>query len=359
MKIVSTSYVKTVEFNDPLRWLQRISFYTGLLEALASNNEVISFERINYEGVLEKNNVRYHFIKQAGLVERFPSRAHRLIRSMKPDLVVVHGATFPLQVMQLRRAIGKNSKIIVIHQAEKPATGFRKYLQRMADKSVDAYLFASKEFGNEWKKNIDVSKIREAWVASSDLLVDDKQRCRKELDIKEEKIYLWVGRLEKNKDPITVVRAFMTFLEEERMAALYMIFQSGELVEQVKELVSDNARIHLVGAIAHDDLSKWFSSSDFYVSGSHYEGAGTAVVEAISCGCIPILTDIISFRKFLRNGTPGFLYEAGNEMELLKVLRRSVSIAVSTERQKVLSHFSQEFSFPAIAGRIEQIARSI
>ena len=71
MKIVSTSYSNTPEYTEPVAWLKRIRFYTGILEALAKDHEVTSIERIRYEGSLQQNKVHYHFInlrKKKGIV---------------------------------------------------------------------------------------------------------------------------------------------------------------------------------------------------------------------------------------------------------------------------------------------------
>jgi hypothetical protein len=61
MKIVSTSYVNTNTYNNPEAWLERISFYTGLLEELAKHYTVESIEQINYNGKLQKNKSNLSF----------------------------------------------------------------------------------------------------------------------------------------------------------------------------------------------------------------------------------------------------------------------------------------------------------
>jgi hypothetical protein len=52
MKIVCTGYDRTEKYTNPQDWLKQISFYTGIIEELAKKHEVISIERINYEGEL-------------------------------------------------------------------------------------------------------------------------------------------------------------------------------------------------------------------------------------------------------------------------------------------------------------------
>ena len=150
MRIVSTSYTKIGEFNNPEEWLKRISFYTGILEELAKKHEVISIERINYKGIYRQRGVEYHFIHLKGKVAFFPWRMHRFIRGKQPDVVLVHGFIFPLQIIQLGWVCGKKTKIIVQNHAERPSSGIRKFFQRMADRYISVYFFTAKEIGREW-----------------------------------------------------------------------------------------------------------------------------------------------------------------------------------------------------------------
>jgi len=50
--------------------------------------------------------------------------------------------------------------------------------------------------------------------------------------------------------------------------------------------------VSLKGKIDNDELSAWYSAADFYISGSHSEGGSYALLEAMACGCIPIVTSI-------------------------------------------------------------------
>src|SRR6185503_18936169 len=117
---------------------------------------------------------------------RFPWRMHRLIKKLKPDVVFVNGIIFPLQVIQLRRKLGKEIKIILQHRSEKPGKGLRKYLQKWADSSIDAYLFSSDEFGAGWTETgiiKDKAKIHEAIPVSSSFSAFDKMMVRAGLNI--------------------------------------------------------------------------------------------------------------------------------------------------------------------------------
>ena len=359
MRIISTSYSRTASFDDPHKWLRRINFYTGILEELAKQHEVISLERINYTGELFQNKVRYIFIEQEKEVEIVPNKMHALIRKISPDIVLVNGFIFPLQILQLRLKIGPKPRIIVINRSEKPGSGWRGLLQKLADRQVFAYLFPSKMDGEKWiEKGIinNKKKIREVMHASSDFIKEDKKTAREKLNIEGDPLFLWVGRLDSNKDPITVVKAFIKFLENRPSARLYMIYQQDELSWELKDLIEKShteKKIWLVGKVEHDQLSTWYSAVDFIISGSHSEGGGIAIIEAMSCGAIPILTRIPSYIKMTDNGKCGGLYSPGNRDALYAFLLLTPEMDIEIESQKVKERFENEFSYKAIASKID------
>lgn len=366
MKFVFTSYSSSPEYNLPEDWLDRINAYTGILEKLGIEHTVTGIERINYEGEYEKNNVQYLFTRQTKRTVRFPFRQHRLVKKLKPDVVFINGLIFPLQVIQLRWKLGKAVKIIMLHRGERPFRGLKGYLQKLADRMIDAYLFTSAEFGKEWMQFGNISsqkKIYEVIQGSSVFYPEEKTSAREKLGINRSLIFLWVGRFNANKDPLTVVKAFLKFIEVEPRAKLYMIYQTEELLNEIRNLIplqkNTNEAIRLVGKIEHQQMQTWYSAADFILSSSYHEGSGIAVCEAMSCGCIPILSDIVSFRKMTGSGKCGLLYEPGNEGELLKVLLQTAELNMQEERNKTLQQFKTELSFEAIARKIEQVIASL
>ncbi len=365
MKIVSTSYTNTVQFTDPVAWLQRINFYTGILEELSKHCQVESIEQIDYVDVLEQNGVKYHFLNFKKQKLYFPLQLHTYVKKLQPDIVFINGLIFPLQVIQLRLKLGRAVKIILFHRGEKPYQGIKRLLQKLADKCIDAYLFTSAEFGYEWTRFGNISnqnKIYEVIQASSVFYPQEKTLARVTAGVNGSPVFLWVGRLDANKDPLTVVKAFIQFTAFQPDAKLYMIYQSDELLNDIIDIINQGTNttaIKLVGNIPHEALQTWYNAADFIISGSHHEGSGVAVCEAMSCGCVPVLTDIISFRKMTGPGNCGLLYEPGNTASLLKILIQTGELDIENERAKTLQQFKTELSFEAIAKKIEQVIASL
>lgn len=363
MRIVFVSYNYSPDIHSPDEWIERIKFYVGWLECLANEYEITRVEQINYEGEFVHNGVKYYCIDGGKKKNYFPAKLNAFVKSLDPGIVVVSSFMFPLQLLQLRKSLGKKVKIIVQHHAEKPFKGIKKWMQYLASLKTDAGIFASKDIAGEWveKGNLS-SKIKRFEIVggTSVFFPIDKEIARSKTGIKEAQVHLWVGRLNENKDPLTAVNAFLKFSSIVPDAKLYMIYHTDDLLAEIKSLLSQNeygSRVTLVGKIQHAELLYWFNSADFFLSASHYEGSGTALCEAMSCGCIPVVTDIPSFRMI--SGDLGLLYEPGNKSELLSALQRSVGLNSVEQRKKVLEYFNKELSFEAIAEKFKRVFASL
>jgi len=363
MKYVFVNYNYSPNFTSPLAWFKRTEGYSGVLESLSKHHTVINVKQINYTGNVIHNGVDNRFVDFGEGKTYFPRRIHRYVKNLQSDVVFVHGLHNSLQIIQLRLTLDKRTRIIVQHHAEKPFKGIKRIVQKVADNCVDAYLFSSHALGAEWVKNGNVAsgkKIHEVMEVSS-LFYPDKNVSSK-LNLTGDSVFLWVGRLNANKDPLNVIKAFLKFAKSNPDARLYMIYHTEELIDEIKailELYADNCPVILVGKVPHDDLLYWFNSARFFISGSYYEGGGTALCEAMSCGCVPIVTDIPAFRMITDNGNCGLLYEAGNETALLHALQQTTAMDRAAKQKKSLAYFKSNLSFDAIASRIHEISLSL
>jgi glycosyltransferase involved in cell wall biosynthesis len=355
-----------MSYNEPELWLKRINFFTVLVEEMAKTTEVKSIHCINHSGVLQKNGAEFHFLKISWLQFLFPFGIHRYVRKLNPEAVVVHGLPFPWHVLWLRQRLGKKIKIVVQHHAERPLRHYKRILQKLIDPFISAYIFTSLEQARPWVEQRQIKslgKVFEIMEVPSVFGPLDKKEAIKKTDVKGGTIYLWVGRLDANKDPITLVTAFIRFTTVNQDAHLYVVFHGDELIGEVKEVLlgcpGAAGRITLVGKVEHDELLYWFNSADFIISTSHYEGSGIAVSEAMSCGCIPILTNIPSFRMMSGNGKCGITFPPGDTDGLLQALVKSEQLVVSVERDRVLNQYREYLSAEAISEKMITLFKRI
>lgn len=362
MRIVFVAYNFKPAEKDALQWLKKIGFFTGIPENLGSLAEVVNIDFINASCTIDQNGVRYIFPGR-GVSTLFTGSV--LVKKLMPDVVLVQGFRFSIHCIFLRMLLGKRTKIILCHHAEKPVGILNTLLLKIADRYISGYLFATKEMSGPWiRKKIIRSdkKIYAVPEASSVYSPVDKRIAKEKTNVTGDKVFLWAGRLNTNKDPLTVVRAFSDYVKEYPSAKLYMIYQEDDLLPQIKALITRNelsGNIILTGKVSREDLLYWFSASDFIINASFYEGCNISVLEGMSCGCIPIVTDIPSFRLHTDNGRIGFRFEPGNAGQLFRVLMQTRSIDLEAERLKALEYFRGHLSFKAIAGKIYDVVTAV
>ena len=170
---------------------------------------------------------------------------------------------------------------------------------------------------------------------------------------------LWVGRLNANKDPLTVLEAFERALATLPEATLTMLYGSSELGDAVSARIARSAalrdRVRLVGAVAHDRIGAYFSAADLFVAGSHHEGSGYAMIEALACGVTPVVTDIPSFRVLTRGGAIGVLWPPGDAGACARAFATAGQLNLDAERVRVREHFARHVSWAAVGRRAMEI----
>src|ERR1700722_5927101 len=150
MRYISVNYNYSPDYTTPESWFKRTQGYAGILECLSRDNEVINIKQINFEGKCMHNGIDYRFENFGKKNTLFPIRLNRYDKKLDPDVIIIQGLHPPLQMIQLCLLLNKKTKVIVHHHAEKPFTGWKKHIQKLADRFVDAYLFASYQMGMEW-----------------------------------------------------------------------------------------------------------------------------------------------------------------------------------------------------------------
>ena len=93
-------------------------------------------------------------------------------------------------------------------------------------------------------------------------------------------------------------------------------------------------------------------AADLFVLGSHREGSGYSLIEALACGLPPVVTDIQSFRSLTGAGAVGMLWPCSDSQALCQALR-SIAAGVGPQmRCAVRAHFERELSFDALGRRL-------
>jgi glycosyltransferase involved in cell wall biosynthesis len=360
LKLIDCAFDLLPEFDAPAGVLKSHAAGFGYAGFLQQRMDVVAIERIAYSGEVVSGRARFRFFNANHPLSLL--RLFCFIRRERPDVVMVQGLIFPVQVILLRLFLKKRARIIAQHHGELPATGLKKRLQQAADRHLDAYLFTARGNVDPWIAGGIIpghGKCHELLEASTCFESRDKETSRKRCGMEGGVNLLWVGRLSSGKDPFTVLAAFRDYRASCPGARLYMIYRETALLAEIKAFLRAEPplaeAVCLVGEVPHEELPYWYSGADFYVSASRAEGSGFALLEAMACGCIPLVTDIPPFRKITGDGSYGLLYPPGDAAQLAALFRSLQSVDRKELSVSVAAYFSARLSFKSIAEGIAEI----
>jgi len=322
IKLIEINYHSHHKLDDPQLVIQKHEPANLFANELVNKTDVSFIKHMNYEGELVKNAIHYYFLKRSNSVFQIPRKTHQLAKKIQPDLVLVQGFIFPLQVIFLRKKLGKKPVILVQHRGESPA-GKKKFFQKMADKFIDGYLFAAKGNAEPWLKAGIIRNTDRCFEMPSSSTLFRKQDKEKSLEITGMTRginFLWVGRLNANKDPITVLKAFEKYLSTQKNAFLSMIYSEEDMEKEIKQMVEASpdlsAHVKLVGKLPHAELEYWFSAADYFISASWKESGSYSLTEAMACGCVPVVSNIPPSMKAIDNAKAGYFFTPGDPEDL-------------------------------------------
>lgn len=358
LKFIEINYHFHGEYSAPGAIIQKHRPSNLFADELKKKADILLVKHMNHESEYIENGIRYPFFKRRNSFWQVPTATHRFIANENPDIILVQGFIFPLQVMALRRSVGKKCIILLQHHGEVPFRR-KRIFQRMADKAVNGYLFTATDMSNQWLENgiiKDRSKCFEMPPASTTFRKKDKRLCREVTGMCGGINFLWAGRLNANKDPLTVLDAFENYFQQEQQARLYMIYQEIDLLEEVNNRIrSSNIlsnHVVLVGKKSHVEMEAWFNAADYIISASHHEGGSYVLMEALACGCIPVVSNIPASLKAIDHGRVGYFFEKGNSNSLLSVLLSLKECQIPERSATSTTHFQQEMSPAAIAEKM-------
>ena len=338
---------------DPDELLERYATLTGWSEALldAGASRVVVLQRFHHHAIVTRNGVEYHFGR---------------VRQVAPDqlesadVAHVNGLNFPVQTRLLRRRLPRRTPIVAQDHASgpPPARAAARAMRRWGFRAIDAFLFTAAPQADPWRAANIIrrrQRVYEVLEASTTLRPMARAAAREASGISGSPALLWVGRLNANKDPLTVLAGFERIVVPCPEASLTMVFGSDELLPELRQRLSRSPalarRVHLVGYVAQPDLPAYYSAADIFVLGSHHESTCYALIEACACGAVPVVTGIPAFRAITGDGARGALWTPGDAVGLAHALLEMAKRDLAGLRPGLVAHFADELSWAAVGRR--------
>ena len=348
--------------------------------AVAARGHQVCVVRLSSaDAYAEIKGVAHHFIAPprrlhrvavalGGLTRRAPSYFEwptglpALLRSLQPDVVHVHGTQQHVSLAHLRRGLPPCASLIVHYHGGAPTRrpGLRQ-LQRRNLRRAAAVLFTTRDQADEFSRAGMLADAADAPLlveTSSDFRWMDRRKARSRTCMAGEPVYLSAARLHPIKDPLTVLRGFEIIFARQPHAQLYHYYLTDELLPELRAFVAERSAlrdaVHFRGRADRDEMEFVFNSADVLLQASRREFSGCAVLDAMACGVVPVVSDLPSFRAIA--GVHGTYFTAGDSGELARRALGAWSGGdPSTRSAEVRAHFERELSFDSMARKLDAL----
>jgi glycosyltransferase involved in cell wall biosynthesis len=312
---------------------------------------------------LERNGVRYYFLPFA--TETASPGMVDLLRTLAPDVLHVHGLGFHREVASLATLV-PDIPIVLQDHASRPPRLWRRGAWRRALSFAAGIAFCAAEQARPFTAAGLLSphtRVYEIPESTARFVPGDRQEARRATGVRGDPAVLWVGHLDANKDPLTVLKGIGAAARALPELRLYCCFGVAPLLRSVQERIASDPylrdRVQLLGRVAHERVEQLMRAADMFVLGSHREGSGYSLIEALACGLPPVVTDIPSFRALTGAGAVGELWPRGDSHALCAALLSLAKRSGGELRAAVRAHFDRELSFDALGAKLAAMYQDV
>jgi glycosyltransferase involved in cell wall biosynthesis len=365
--VLQISFFLDRERRSPERLLQDWHSLEHMAAAVASvGHRVTVVQASLVPGALTRRGVDFLFVAPGpgGLLARSNS-FRALLRELAPDVVHVHGLGFSRDVLALREVMPQVPMLLQDHADRVPRL-WRRGRWRLAVRAVEGVSFCARAQAEPFVRakllppHVRVFEIPES---TSAFLPGDAAAARAATGLHGDPAVLWVGHLDRNKDPLTVLDGVASAAAQLPGLQLWCCYGSAALLPAVQaRLALDPAlceRVHLLGRVPHERVELLMRAADVFVHGSRRESTGFALIEALATGLRPVVTDIPSLRALTRDGAVGALWPCGDSRALALALRAAAAANGPRARADVRAHFDRELSSAALGRKVVAAYREL
>jgi glycosyltransferase involved in cell wall biosynthesis len=343
---------------DPEALLEAWPTLPAVAEATSSAGALVTVVHASaVPARFQRNGVNYHFVETVGRGGPMLSawRLASAVRKEKPDVVHLNGLDFPLHA----RLLSANGAPLLVQDHASYAERRLSHLRRWGHRGVSAAAFTSLAQAKPFVRTHQLpghARIFAIPESSSHFTPGSREHARRLTGVFGDPALLWIGHLNANKDPITILCAVAEALASLPRLELWCAFIGAELLPQVDVLLRSDerlaARTHLIGSVPRGQVETLCRACDLFVSGSHREGSGYALIEAMACGLMPVVSDIPAFRALTADGAIGALVPSGDAHAFARAIVELAGAQHHASRRSVRDHFERNLSFAIVGARL-------
>lgn len=284
----------------------------------------------NLSEVNAKAEFKYTYFNKAAYLGRHPVSTifWKKIKEFKPDIVLAHEYGINTLAAILAKPFCNYKLYLTCDDNEQMAMEYsraRRWLRKYVVSHVDGFVCVNPNTVEYLRNTFKGKKCRFTYfpiIQNDEVLaskISEAEGKAREYEttykLKDEKVLLFVGRLEPVKCISLAIDAFKAVCKEDYR---FVIVGGGQLEEQLKKQVADlglTEQVLFTGSLSGRNLYGWYHLSKLFILPSDHEAFGAVVNEALVGGCRVIVSDHCGAAGLV-NRDNGIVFESGNQKQL-------------------------------------------
>lgn len=293
-----------------------------------------------------------------------PSGLARQIAAIRPELVHTHSGVWYKASLAARRA-GVRALLHTEHGRRSPDPLADRFFDGLAARRTDVVVAVSQRLADELPRALRIPASKVVCIPNG---IDadayhprpDSGELRRELGLAPGATIIGsIGRLEPIKCYDAMITAFARFSETEAGRDAHLVIggegSSRPDLERLAQRLGVTARVHLLGW--RDDIHDLLSAFSLFTMSSRSEGTSISLLEAMSSGVPPVVTDVGGNRDVLGASLADALIPFGDAGALIEGWTRTIRSSDERARRAELSRrrVTESFSTRTVAAAYEKL----
>lgn len=154
----------------------------------------------------------------------------------------------------------------------------------------------------------------------------------------------FVGRIVREQKRSDLMILIINELIKRKINFRCQIAGSGDGIREIQNALMDSERwVHIIGELPKTEMNQFFSAQDIYVNCSDYEGNCISKLEAMGCGCVPIVTNTSGIEGIVFDGINGYIVD---KEDYLSIVDRIEDLYTNRGLLPLLGQKAHEIVYP-------------
>jgi len=276
------------------------------------------------------------------------------IKQFKPDIIHVHQAN---STSYLTLKAAKKTGIPVIVTAWGSDVLITPEQSRLINRMV-IYNLKNAGYLTADSKNVVDKIIERVGKTKNDILIanfgvdDFYKKVPKENIIYSNRLHNKLYRID------SVIKAFSRFIKNNTENWKLVVAGEGSETESLKALAHElkiSDEVKFVGWLKKEENHNYYNRAKFFISIPESDATAISLLEAMSAGCFPVVSDLPANKEWITNGENGIIVQDLNEDFLQKTSMIDMQKAIKINQGLIHQHGTKEINRKKFIGLYQKI----